>query len=160
VRFAFFVNFVSGLRLDATTRRNLLRKTRLSGVTAYWVARINPKDQCHRKALQVTAGLHPFRGVTTEAVLVEVANYFCAYGREVRKTVAGVIDDILDDPSIDALPQTRQSLRAGLALYARRLDKEYSLTDCISMSAMREHGLKEVLTHDRHFAQEGFDTLL
>jgi len=33
VRFAFFVNFVSGLRLDATTRRNLLRKTRLSGVT-------------------------------------------------------------------------------------------------------------------------------
>jgi len=33
VRFAFFVSFVSGLRLDATIRRNLLRKTRLSGVT-------------------------------------------------------------------------------------------------------------------------------
>jgi len=32
VRFAFFVNFVSGLTLHATTRRNLLRKTRLSGV--------------------------------------------------------------------------------------------------------------------------------
>lgn len=128
--------------------------------TAYWVARINPRDQYHRKALQVAAELRPFRGVTTEAVLIEVANYFSAFGREVRKTLAGVIDDILEDPSIHALPQTRDSLRAGLALYARRLDKDYSLTDCISMSVMREQLMKEVLTHDRHFAQEGFDTLL
>jgi hypothetical protein len=43
-----------------------------------------------------------------------------------------------------------------LALYQSRLDKGYSLTDCISMQTMRREGLTEVLTNDRHFEQEGF----
>jgi len=33
VRFQFFVNFVSGLTLDAADRENLLKKRRLPGVT-------------------------------------------------------------------------------------------------------------------------------
>jgi uncharacterized protein len=49
---------------------------------------------------------------------------------------------------------------AGLTLYDSRLDKEYSLTDCVSMEVMRSRGIREVLTHDRHFAQEGFSPLL
>jgi predicted nucleic acid-binding protein len=48
----------------------------------------------------------------------------------------------------------------GLKLYESRLDKGYSLTDCISMSVMRDRNLTEMLTHDRHFAQEGFIILL
>lgn len=34
------------------------------------------------------------------------------------------------------------------------------MTDCISMSIMHEVGVTEVLTHDHHFAQEGFLILL
>jgi len=41
-------------------------------------------------------------------------------------------------------------------LYEQRPDKEYSLTDCISMQVMKAMGITEVLTHDRHFVQEGF----
>jgi predicted nucleic acid-binding protein len=44
----------------------------------------------------------------------------------------------------------------GLKLYQQRLDKGYSLTDCISMNTMRKSGITEVLTHDLHFTQEGF----
>jgi len=47
-----------------------------------------------------------------------------------------------------------------LALYEARLDKEYSLTDCISMAAMRQEGIIEILTRDGHFTQEGFIILL
>ena len=56
---------------------------------------------------------------------------------------------------------TSRGLRqpAGLALYAARPDKGYSLTDCISMATMRKKGLTEVLTNDRHFEQEGFRAL-
>ena len=54
---------------------------------------------------------------------------------------------------------THESFLAGLALYKARADKGYSLTDCISMTAMRERNITEVLTHDRHFAQEGFTLL-
>ena len=48
----------------------------------------------------------------------------------------------------------------GLELYENRLDTGYSLTDCISMSLMSEREIQEVLTHDNHFKQEGFTSLL
>lgn len=128
--------------------------------TLYWVAVINPKDQWHPKAAQVKATLGSFRGVTTESILIEVANFFSAFGAEARETVAGVIRDILDDPEIETVSHTREALLSGLLLYAARLDKRYSLTDCLSMNVMRERSLTEILTHDSHFAQEGFDILL
>lgn len=39
------------------------------------------------------------------------------------------------------------------------LDKGYSLTDCSSMCVMKTLGITDVLTHDKHFAQEGFHLL-
>ena len=57
------------------------------------------------------------------------------------------------------IPQTRELFLAGLTLYEARPDKEYSLTDCMSMHMMRREGLTEVLTNDRHFTQEGFHIL-
>ena len=66
----------------------------------------------------------------------------------------------LADPSITVLPQTRQRFEDGFALYKARPDKEYSLTDCITMEAMRQEGITEILTHDNHFTQEGFTILL
>ena len=48
-------------------------------------------------------------------------------------------------------PQSRASLLDALTLYKSRPDKEYSLTDCISMQTMRREGLTEVLTNDHHF---------
>ncbi|NBC15242.1 MAG: hypothetical protein GVY09_18270 [Gammaproteobacteria bacterium] len=55
---------------------------------------------------------------------------------------------------------TRESFLAGFRLYKARPDKGYSLTDCISMEALRREGLSEVLTNDEHFKQEGFTCLL
>jgi predicted nucleic acid-binding protein len=49
---------------------------------------------------------------------------------------------------------------AGLSLYKARLDKGYSLTDCISMDGTRQEGISDILTLDIHFAQEGFTLLL
>ena len=48
----------------------------------------------------------------------------------------------------------------GVALFAQRPDKEWSLTDCISFVVMREHGLSDALTADHHFEQAGFVPLL
>lgn len=44
-------------------------------------------------------------------------------------------------------------------LYHARLDKGYSLTDCISMCTMQNGRITEVLTDDVHFEQEGFRAL-
>jgi predicted nucleic acid-binding protein len=45
-------------------------------------------------------------------------------------------------------------------MYARRPDKHWSMTDCISFVVMEEMGLAEALTADRHFEQAGFTVLL
>ena len=57
------------------------------------------------------------------------------------------------------MPQSHESFLAGLDLYEARLDKGYSLTDCISVNTMRAEGVADVLTNDVHFRQEGFRAL-
>jgi predicted nucleic acid-binding protein len=42
------------------------------------------------------------------------------------------------------------------ALFFRFRDKGFSFTDCTSFVVMRELGLREALTTDRHFVQAGF----
>ncbi len=128
--------------------------------TLYWVALFNPRDQWHERASEVAQTLRGRSFVTTESVLVEVLNYFSSYGAQTRRKTADVVRDILGDAAIETLPQTHDAFLDGLALYESRLDKGYSVTDCISMNVMRERGLNEVLTHDNHFTQEGFTILL
>jgi predicted nucleic acid-binding protein len=77
-----------------------------------------------------------------------------------RGRVAIAAQEILEDPKIQIIWQTQGLFEAGLALYKARLDKGYSLTDCVSMVVMQQEGIQDVLTHDRHFAQEGFTVLL
>ena len=48
----------------------------------------------------------------------------------------------------------------GLQLFKGRLDKSWSMTDCISMALCEELNITEVLTHDHHFVQAGFVALL
>jgi predicted nucleic acid-binding protein len=69
------------------------------------------------------------------------------------------VEQVLTSPDIEVVPQTRDSFLAGLTFYKASADKGYSLTDCTSMITMRERKITEVLTHDRHFGQEGFTVL-
>ncbi len=128
--------------------------------TLFWIALINPRDQWHAAAAKLDADLRGSNFVTTEAVLIEVMNYFSSYGAEGRQKTARVVQAILNRDDVEVVEQTHDAFLAGTALYESRLDKGYSLTDCISMNVMRERGLSEVLTHDNHFTQEGFITLL
>lgn len=69
------------------------------------------------------------------------------------------VNGILNNNQIKVISQTHNGFLRGLKLYSQRLDKGYSLTDCISMSVMKELRINEVLTHDKHFKQEGFTIL-
>jgi hypothetical protein len=48
----------------------------------------------------------------------------------------------------------------GLDLYARRPDKSWSLTDCISFVVMADRSSTEALTGDHDFERTGFRALL
>ena len=64
------------------------------------------------------------------------------------------------NPGVRLIPQSRESFRPAWLSTRRGRTKSYSLVDCISMHTMRQHGLIEALTNDRHFVQEGFRALL
>ena len=46
------------------------------------------------------------------------------------------------------------------ARYRRYADKDWSLTDCISIEVMGRRSIREVATTDQGFAQAGFEVLL
>jgi predicted nucleic acid-binding protein len=127
--------------------------------TNYWVASINPNDQWRAPALAAGALLRNVRLVTTDLILIEVLNFFAEHGSEARARAVSVTEEILANPDTEVVSHTHERLIAGLALYKARADKGYSLTDCISLNIMRERRITDVLTHDQHFAQEGFTVL-
>ena len=125
----------------------------------YWIALANPVDAWHSAATNFSQTNPDPVLITTDEVLSEFLNYFSAAGQRKRSVVARMFEEAMDHPRIMVLPQTRESLLRGFALYKARADKSYSLTDCISMKTMRERRITQVLTHDQHFAQEGFTIL-
>ena len=71
-----------------------------------------------------------------------------ASGDVLRHTAAKMVRAILSNPNVKVVPQSRDSFLHGLELFEQRGDKEYSLTDCISMNTMKSEPVNEVLTND------------
>ena len=127
--------------------------------TFYWIAIADFSDSFHERALALTAA-HAARSlVTTDEVLSEFLSYFAGHPEVFRLHAAASVRRVMGSSAIRVISQSRASFLAGLALYEKRTDKGYSLTDCISMGTMYREGLTDVLTHDRHFEQEGFRAL-
>lgn len=98
--------------------------------------------------------------VTTKEVLTEFLAAASRSGPAGRQAAVNTVRAILDDETFIVIPQSQELFDKGLDLYEQRLDKRYSLADCISMVVMRDRGIHEILTHDRDFAAEGFVALI
>jgi predicted nucleic acid-binding protein len=126
--------------------------------TSYWIGLVNPRDQIHQKAIKVTQQLSSVRLLTTEMVLVELLNGFS--DSPFRRAVAGMVLKLRDDRNVRIVPQTSEQFEVARERYQRADDKTWSLTDCASFQVMETEQIQAVLTHDQHFAQAGFETLL
>lgn len=67
---------------------------------------------------------------------------------------------ILDDEEIELIWVDENLHRQAVKLLQDREDKTYSLCDAVSFVLMRERGITDALTTDKHFEQEGFVRLL
>ena len=125
--------------------------------TSFYIAFSNPRDRWHEAAKSFALS---YSGImlTTEFVLVELANYLCA--PQDRALFLRFHEMLRGVARTSIVPASSECIQKGLALYGARPDKAWSLTDCISMSLMQERGLTEALTMDHHFAQAGFHVLL
>ena len=122
----------------------------------FWFALANPGDGSHARATQYAQASAPL--VTTAWVITELADGLC---KTTRRTAFVRLHDLMThDPFLKIVPADQSLMRRGLALYASRPDKDWSLTDCISFVVMQERKLAEALTGDHHFEQAGFVALL
>lgn len=127
--------------------------------TSYWVATLDDRDQWFEQAMNAGSKIGQTEIVTTESVLIEVLNHFSDYRADIKDFVANYVEEILKDEDTLVLLHNHDTFQKGLQLYKSRLDKGYSLTDCILMNAMSDFGITEILTNDGHFNQEGFTKL-
>lgn len=125
--------------------------------TLFWLALVNPADTWHGPAV-AWAGRVDDPLVTTHAVLTEVADALCR--RDRRRWATDTVFNVTADPNITTIPGTPELFARGFDLYAKRPDKDWSLTDCISFVVMDERRLNRALTADLHFIQAGFRALL
>ena len=129
--------------------------------SCYLIALHDRNDQWHDQALQADESLgNEVSYVTTYDVLTEYLANVSRAGPVMRTEAVVRVRAILADPNVWIREQSAELFNKGLELYESRQDKRYSLTDCISMTVMREMNITEVLTHDRDFESEGFIRLI
>ena len=128
--------------------------------TAYLIALARRHDQWHDSAIAARNRVGGAPLVTTDEVLTEFLTAMSNAGPELREGAAGTVREIVETGAVRVIAQTRQSFLDGLNRYEGRLDKGYSLQDCISMNVMEAQGISEILTSDHNFEQEGFTILM
>lgn len=77
-----------------------------------------------------------------------------------RSSALAFVVDLLDNPDIETVWVDEPLHREAVELLMERQDKTYSLCDAVSFVLMRQRGITEALSTDRHFEQEGFIRLL
>jgi len=128
--------------------------------TVYWVAIVKPNDPYKPAAEQARQAVKPCIIVTTDEVLSEFVTLFAKGGPILREKAVQTVRAILKDPNVRVVVESRDSFLRALDRFSRRPDKQYSLTDCSSMNVMDAEGIRDVLTHDHHFEQEGYNLLI
>ena len=97
--------------------------------------------------------------LTTGYVLAEFIPLCQTRGLNRKKTLE-FVETLLTNPLVEIVWVNEDLHQQAFALLQERLDKTYSLCDAVSFIIMRERGITEALTTDKHFKQEGFIKLL
>jgi len=124
----------------------------------FFFALVNPNDPAHTKAVDF---IRQYRGrmVTTGWIITEIGDGWSKPPQR-RQTFLQVLADLRANPNAIIVPCSDQLLQQGIDLFTQRSDKEWTLTDCISLAVMSHERITEALTGDRHFEQAGYMALL
>jgi hypothetical protein len=125
--------------------------------TFLFLAMLIPGSYRHAEAIQwLSNSRRPL--VLSEWILTELADGLCQHASQNRYVM--LEGRLRNDRRITIVPASADLFSRGSALYARRPDKDWSLTDCISFVVMQDLAIADALTADHHFEQAGFVALL
>ena len=93
--------------------------------------------------------------LTTNYVLLEVS--VLLQNRLGLTALRTFHEDIAPLLRVDWIGEPQHKAAVGAVLAAGR--KKLSIVDCLSFESMRQHGVRTVFCFDRHFREQGFDTI-
>lgn len=79
--------------------------------TLYLVARLNPKDQWHKAALNIDPLLKSRHLITTETILIELLNYLAEFPSDMREAVARFVKSAVDGFLLEVVFHTHDGAR-------------------------------------------------
>jgi hypothetical protein len=128
--------------------------------TSAFIAMGNTRDQFHPPAIDLRNQFIKYKRthLTTSAVLLEFGNAFSPI--PLRPTAIRFIETIIISRFWQVIPINNDWFNRGFSRFEQMGDKEWSLTDCISMIIAEELGIHEIFTNDHHFEQAGFTILM
>ena len=115
------------------------------------------RDQYHQQASELSERFEGYPFLITDTVLLEIGN---ALARSYKNEAVDIITEFLDSEEVEIVHLTPQMFEQAFDLYKTYQDKEWGLIDCVSFVVMREKGVNQALTFDRHFIQAGFQVLM
>jgi uncharacterized protein len=125
--------------------------------TFYFLALLHERDSKHDHAMRINQSLR-VRLVTTDWVLTEVGDALASPPN--RMLFVALVERLRTNSSVSVVPFEQDLFEDALRLYARRPDKEWTVTDCVSFVVMKRDGITDALTGDQHFEQAGFRALM
>lgn len=130
--------------------------------TSGWASIIHRQDPFHVEADRLfrEAFANHQTVLTTDYVLAELVPLLSSHYKLTRAVIIAAIDTVLSDPRITFVRTDPTTFDDAWNLLRGRQDKDWSLTDAISMVVMRRLGVSDCLTTDHHFEQAGFVRLL
>ena len=125
--------------------------------TAGWVAVADVKDPLHQKSVQ-------FRDNALErGTILVTSNYILDETLTLIRMRLGIDaaqkwwELISESPRCNVEWVTPERTQKTIYFFFRWRDQTFSFTDCTSFILMRELGIENVLTGDRHFITAGFN---
>lgn len=129
----------------------------------YWVAVLNPKDDLHNLAMSTSTMIAKCQIITSEFVLIEMMKLMLHENRggvHLKKKAFETVQLLRKDPNVQIVAATSILFQKACKVYLDFEDKEWDIIDCSSYIIMKEQEITEALTHDKHFKEMGFLTLL
>lgn len=125
--------------------------------TVFVIALVNHKDRSHQQASVLAKQYEKHPLLVTDSVLIEIGN---ALAKNYKHDCIRIIEQFFDSEEMKVVRLTPFLFEQALELYRSYKDKAWGLTDCISFVVMKNEGITQALTFDRHFVQAGFQALM
>ena len=125
--------------------------------TGFIVALINEKDEYHDKAIELSIDFERKPVIITDSVLLEIGN---SLSRNHREFAVAAIEKFLTTEETEIVRLDETLFNKAFELYKSHADKSWGLVDCISFVVMKENGITDALTCDKHYVQAGFRALM